>query len=243
MIDDTNPAGRLHKILAKIKTKPDTTKVIDAWSEVIGCEATEVEVTRAVVALYMLSQEVQSLIKMNSSINEELYLKSFTRLERAFFPLNLNTNISNVKNQLTEEALTRLQFCAEELSKSYAEDFIDNSELEKILDLVNELYEQTRQSSMPDKLKLALLEELERVKHAIALYSIKGAKGIKESLQSLLGMAITNHDELTTVDEKEVLTKVGSLIDKIDSISSMALKVKAVSHKVGTLLGFSGIAG
>lgn len=243
MIDETNPAGRLYKILATVKTKPDSSKVLQVWAEVIGCETNEVEVTRAVVDLYTLSQEVQSLIKMNDSINELLYLKSFTQLDRAFFPLNLQSNIQNVKNQLTEEALTRLQFCAEELTKTYSEDTIDESALDEIINLANTLYEQIRASELSDNLKLALLEELEKIKRSIVIYSIKGAKGLKESLQSLLGMSIANHDQLKEVEDKVLLQQVGSLIEKIEAISSAALKVKSISQNVGLFLGYSGVAG
>lgn len=241
MIDETNPAGRLYKVLVAIKATHDHTKAINAWAQVIGCEAKEVEVTRAVVDLYLLSEEVQTLISMIPEINAELYLASFIQLSKAFFPLNLHNNIQHTKAKLTEESLTRLQFCADALGKSYAEDSIDEESLNQIIELTNMLYEQIRLSTMPDKLKLALLEELEKIKRSIVVYSIKGAKGLKESLQSLLGMVVTNQEELKKIEDKGILQNVGELIEKIDSISSVALKVKSISQKIGLLLPFSGV--
>ena len=212
----------------KEKGLPDKEIVRDAWAKVTDTESEDVEVTKAVVALYSLSQEIQSLIKINEKLNHELYLASFKRLEQAFFPLNLGTNWQSPKQHLTEEALTRLQFCANELCRYYSEETLSEEELADIVAKTNELFEALISSSLPDALRLALLEEIERIRSAIHMYKIRGAKGLKEALQSTMGAVIANQEEIKSqsISNSDVIERLGVLIDKLDKFTTRALKLK-----------------
>jgi len=230
VIDESNPAGRLHKILSEAKRQPDNQKVKDVWSKALGVDGDDVAVTKSVIELYSLSQEIQSLIKMNDNLNHDLYLSSFHRIDRAFFPLNLGTNWQGVKQQLTEEALTRLQFCAQELSGFYSEESLSEEDLADIIKKTDELYESLYSSTLSSVLRLTLLEEVQRIRNAISLYQIKGAKGLKEALQGAIGAVVANQEELKNAKENndEVVKRLGNLLDKMDSFASKALKV----HKI-----------
>jgi hypothetical protein len=230
VIDESNPAGRLHKILSKAKAQPDNQKVKVAWSIAIGVEGDDIAVTKSVIELYSLSQEIQSLIKMNDNLNHKLYLSSFHRIDRAFFPLNLSTTWQGVKQHLTEEALTRLQFCAQELSGFYSEESLSEEDLADIIKKTDELYDSLYNSTLPSALRLTLLEEVQRIRNAISLYQIKGAKGLKEALQGAIGAVVANQEELkkATNENDEVIKKLGGLLEKVDSFASKALKI----HKI-----------
>lgn len=236
IIDQTNPAGRLYKILSMIKTMPDNMRALDAWAKVIGCDKSDMEVTLAVVEAYELSQEVQSLIIMHESINEELYLKSFTQLEKVFFPLNLSLSIQSIKTQLNEELLTRLQFCAEALSHTYSEQEISNGVLKKLTEMATNLGVSISQAVMPEQIKLELLKETDKVKRSIAFYPIRGAKGLKESSHSLLGTVITTNEKLNRIEDKQLLARIGQLIKQMDDISSRALRTKPIGEKISAFL-------
>lgn len=230
MIDESNPAGRLHKILSKAKRQPDKKTVKDVWSNALAVDGDDVVVTKSVIELYSLSQEIQALIKMNENLNHELYLSSFHRIDRAFFPLNLGATWQNVRQQLTEEALTRLQFCAQELSEFYSEDSLSKEDLSDIIKKTDELYDSLYSSTLPSVLRLTLLEEVQRIRNAISLYQIKGAKGLKEALQGAIGAVVANQEELKSAkgENEDVIKRLGDLLDKMDSFASKALKV----HKI-----------
>ena len=235
MIDISNPAGRLHKILSEAKFHSDNSNIKEVWAKVLSVEEDDIVVTKSVVELYYLSQEIQSLIKINNSLNHELYLSSFNRMDNAFFPLNLTNNWSHVKHHLTDEALTRLQFCAEELSRFYSEETLSNEDLADIISKTEELFDSLYNSSLPESLRLALLEEVERIRNAISMYKIKGAKGLKEALQGTIGAVVANQQELKLVatTESDVMKRLGELIDKIDSFTSKALKMnKAIRSPI-----------
>jgi len=233
VIDESNPAGRLHKIISEAKNNPDNLKVREVWAKVLNLENDDVIITKAVVELYSLSNEVQSLIKMNGQLNHELYLKSFNSINRAFFPLTLHANWNSVKSHLNDEALTRLQFCAELLSTFYAEDTLLEEDLKQIIEKTESLFETVYSSSLPDTLRLSLLEEVERLRSAISMYKIKGAKGLKEAMQATVGAIVVNQDDLKSASESnpDVLRRLGELIDKLDSFTARALKLKKMLTK------------
>ncbi|WP_017630574.1 hypothetical protein [Vibrio sp. 624788] len=149
-----------------------------------------------------MTHQIQSLIKMKEGLNHDLYLSSFSRVERALIPLNLASSWSNVKVHLSDEALIRLQFCAEELSSFYAEDSLSEEELKNIIEKIETLFDTVYSSDLPDALRLALLEEVERLRNAISMYKIKGAKGLKDALQGTIGAVVTNQEELRNVADE-----------------------------------------
>jgi hypothetical protein len=239
MIDESNPAGRLHKILSRAKGQPDNHKVKDVWMMAIGIEGDDVDVTKSVIELYSLSQEIQSLIKMNDNLNHDLYLSSFHRIERAFFPLNLGAGWQGVKQHLTDEALTRLQFCAQELSSFYSEETLSEEDLADIIKKTDELYNSLYSSTLPNVLRLTLLEEVQRIRNAISLYRIKGAKGLKEALQGAIGAVVANQEDLKSAktENSDVIKRLGNLLDKVDSFTSKALKLhKIIKSPIGFLI-------
>jgi hypothetical protein len=83
------------------------------------------------------------------------------------------------------------------------------------------------------------LEEVERIRNAINLYKIKGAKGLKEALQGTLGAVVANQEELkvASATDSDVIKRLGELIEKMDSFASKALKIKkALSSPVKYVL-------
>ncbi|GAB2956095.1 hypothetical protein [Aquaspirillum soli] len=233
MIDETNPAGRLHKILVAAKRQADNKTVRDVWAYALNVESNDAEVTKAVVELYSLTHQIQSLIKMKDGLNHDLYLNSFSSVEKALIPLNLASSWSSVKAHLSDEALTRLQFCAEELSRFYAEDSLSKEELQNVIEKIDALFNTVYSSNLADTLRLALLEEVERLRNAISMYKIKGAKGLKDALQGTIGAVVANQEEIRNAanENQDVLKRLGELIDKMDSFTARALKLKTIVSK------------
>lgn len=178
MIDESNPAGRLHRILSEVAAKNgDGICVRDAWAPVFGCNAKdEAAVLRGLVEVYGLCEEVKNLIRLNPDLNHDLYLASFPKIERAILPVNLGQQWKALRVHLDGEVLARLQFCAEALQGFYSEESISEEDLSQIQEMVSALSDAITDSSISAELKLALLEELDRIKKAILLIKIKGCK-------------------------------------------------------------------
>lgn len=155
-------------------------------------------------------------------------MSSFHRIEKAILPLNLDHIWANQRSLLDGDTMARLQFCAHGLSSHYSEESINDDDLVKLVGIVDELYKSLIESSMPELLKLSLLEEIDRIKRSLALIQIKGAKGVKEALQALVGSVYANRSDINESESqnKDVIRRLGDLIDKLDVFTSRALKAK-----------------
>lgn len=240
MIDTNNPAGRYYEILRMAKSKGDNLKVRQVWAQVLHeDEKDDSAITKKVIEVYQLGEEVKTLINMDEGVNRELYLSSFPHIERAIFPLNLNATWKEQKQQLNDGVMTRLQFCSELLSKIYSEEQLKDEDLEQITQLIEGLFNSVLNSSLEGGIRITLLEEIERLRTALSMYKIHGAKGLKQSLQSTIGMVVANQEELSIAakSEPEVIERLGKLLDKVDSFTSKALKVhKALAKPVKFLI-------
>lgn len=232
MIDESNPAGRLHRMLSEVaKKKGDTLRVRDVWAPIFGCNPTdEPEILRGLVEVYGLCEEVKDLIKFNSDLNHNLYLASFPKIERVILPANLTQNWRSLRENLDGEVLARVQFCADALQGFYSEESISEEELSQITELVDDLSQLITDSSMAAELKLALLEELSRIRKSIDLVKIRGAKGVKQALQGLVGSVVANEQSLNVLRESDpdVLQRLGSLLDKLDSFTARVMKLNRI---------------
>jgi hypothetical protein len=229
MVNKHNPAGRLYNIIESASKKSDGQKIRQVWSEVLNCEVKDdAEITKRVVEVYNLSQDVQRLIKLIPDINYDLFLTAFPKIERAIFPLNLNANWKSQKMNLDSGVITTLRFCSEELNKHYTEEEVSEEDLVDVKKQIDELFEIVNSSKIDPLLRLTLLEELERIRSAIAMYQIKGAKGLNEALQSTIGAIISNPNEMEKLQKSkpEVIDKLFMILGMIDRITSSALKVK-----------------
>lgn len=104
---------------------------------------------------------------------------------------------------------------------------------------LNALIETVAASGIAIALRKALLESLESARIAISLYRVYGAKGLRRNLQSLFGFVYTERTALKkeSVQNADVLDRLGKWTEKIDSVSSKALKVhKALTKPVRSLI-------
>ncbi len=240
MIALDNPAGRFYDILNQAKAKKGELKVRQVWALVLDeDENDDSAITKKVIEVYQLGEQVKDLIKMNDGANTELYLSSFPQVERAIFPLNLNVTWSGQKQQLNDGVMTRLQFCSDLLSSTYKEETLAKEDLEVVTKLIEELFDSILSSSLEPTMRIILLEEVERLRSALSMYKINGAKGLKQSLQSTIGMVVANQEQLSDVakTDSNVIERLGKLIDKVDSFTAKALKIhKALSKPVRFLI-------
>jgi hypothetical protein len=206
------------------------TRMLEAWAQVFSLPSPDgVEVSRRLIALSNETDELQRLIESLPHLNPRIYLACIPAIKTAVDPIYLSSQRAGVITpHITPEVLVRLEFCSEELERAYAEERLADADLSEIETLTRELFEFVRNSNVDASLAIALLEALERARIAISLYQIHGAKGLKASLQGLLGLVFTEQEAIKREKTKnlEVVTKLGELLDKLDTFTSKALKLK-----------------
>lgn len=242
MTIELNPASRLQMLLSTLLKGDPKERVLDAWARVLEVsERLDIEVPRRLVLLNDLLDDAEQMIKLNKTLNHNIYLSCFPQIRTVFSPLHIQTSREGlILPHLTPEVMARLEFCVEALQQEWSEVEITQDELQDISNDLNELVEAVAASSIDVQLRKVLLEALEGVRLSISLYRIYGAKGLKKDLQGLFGLIYTERAALKKEAEgnADVIDRLGKLMDKIDSASSKALKLhKALTKPIRFLIG------
>lgn len=237
---ESNPASRLHKLLTNLLQGEPDEHVLSAWARVLDVtDRLDIEVPRRLVLLNDLLDDAEQAIKLNPALNHKVYLACFPQLRSILTPLQISAGKNQlIIPQLTSEVMARLEFCAEALQQGWSEVEITLDDLQAISNDLNALVELVAASSIDIRLRRALLEALEGVRLSVSLYRIFGAKGLKKNLQGLIGLVFTERTELKNAAETHAgfIDRLGTLMDKIDSLAATALKVHKVLFKPMFLL-------
>ncbi len=233
MIDESNPAGRLYKILCLAQQVRYKT-IIEGWSNILETETNSIAVITALTELRSLSDEAQYLIKTQPELNHDLYLDWIDKINNVIMPQNLNLGASwdgTVRSSLKEGSLTSLKFCANKISEFHVEELLSDTEFETIVTKTNELFNVVSNSALPDSVKCILLTEIERLRHATAMYKIKGTAGMKKALQDTIGALIVNKTELKEISEDNDMSTLAKFQETMGFIAT-TIKFSEVVSKL-----------
>ncbi len=241
MPNESNPASRLHTLLKQVVSGDPKKRMLEVWADVLEVtDRQDIEVARRLVILNEMLDDAENTIRLNPKLNHTVYLSCFPQIRTVFSPIHLQASRDSLAiPHLTPEVLARLEFCSEALREDRSEIELEPEELRQLSEELNSLIEAVAASEISSNLRKALLEALESARLAIALYRMYGAKGLRKNLQSMFGFVYAERTALKQASAKnsDVLDRLGKWIDRIDSLSSRALKVhKALSKPVSFLI-------
>jgi hypothetical protein len=88
----------------------------------------------------------------------------------------------------------------------HVEEEASQAELDTLKAVVDSLYDSLLSSSIEETLRIQLLEEAGRIRSAISIYKIRGAKGVKEAMQSLVGCMLVNQQAIKAFQQVRFLS-------------------------------------
>jgi hypothetical protein len=231
----TNPAERLHVFLSSALVCDQNQSMLAVWTELFEITApTEISVSRYVLGMADCLEDIKKQLSLRPNVNMNTYTKSFGSIEAVLSPCVLRHNGSQVLAPLlTAEVMTRLEFCAEELRRFDIEVELPIDELIAIRLEVEALIELITSSNIEDRLRLVLIEDLERMLFAVRLYRVQGMKALATVHRSILGAAEA-HDKTITAsskDDKEILARLGRFLEKVEKSVSAVSKISAAISK------------
>lgn len=239
MVTNNNPAGRLYTILREAESQNENVATLTVWANVFDLpETNELEIVRSILSLQELVEEVHRLVEGNPEFNSDLLLRSFPSLQRAVSVKNLANPWRTYKVGISDEAMTRLEFCSEILGKVTNEDEVSDEELENLKKAISDVIEYIENSSLPHELKTFISVQLENIRRGIFDYKIHGASGIRDVLAGVIGSMVTQSDLYVKIanEDEETIGKFNQLLDSIDKVTSTSLNVQKVISGVGKVL-------
>jgi hypothetical protein len=235
MENRTNPAKRLHLFLSSAMRFDQNQTMLEVWATLFEVtNPTEISVCRYVLGMVDCLEDIKKQLSMRTNVDMDIYTKSFGSIEAALSPITIRFTVAQVLLPILNlEVMTRLEFCAEELRRFYVEDELSTEELETIRLEVEALIELIASSSIEDRLRSALIEDLERMLFAVRLYRVQGMKALATVHRSILGAAEAHDKTITesSKDDKEILARLGRFLEKVEKSVSAVSKIGAAISK------------
>ena len=190
MTNPDNPVGRLYKILTSAKelarkspsNNPPTMRFI--WANLFEVDSKDTgHILEVYLELLKLVRTSKEAIREIPTLNNEVTMKHFDRLELAFSTNSFEHQWANFDQFLDPATMTALEIFADTLSNLAGEKLIDKGEIEKLLNEVETLLRSVREDDIPNELKIFLVEKLEEIRLALIYYRINGADGLSRALE------------------------------------------------------------
>ena len=234
MPKSNNPVGRLYEILVALqKAATNQNERLDAIiTKVFKIEASDSsQLLEIYLELLNLTKESEREIRKLPEESHELHLRAIRKIEKAFVKQSLHSSWTSFSQSLDPATMTGLEHTADNLSY-HGEQTVSTEDLENLQREVNELLEMVTETEMNEMLKTFLVEHLEKIQQADRYYRIKGARGLRDALERIMGAVLIYAKENPNQKAPE---KVQSKL-----FSMMGLLVKIVSF-ANDLKGLTGI--
>lgn len=242
-----NPAGRLYHLLSEANQKGAGNQFGDAWAKVFGVDTEDQGRVLTLLAQVILEVDRgKEAVQTNPEINQELYLRPFEELEKAFNLINYGKSWKSWSNRLQDDTLTKLAYCANELSRVQPEGTISDDDLAELRSQLEEVLDFVLEAEIDDALKQVLVDGLETLRRAILEYKIRGAAGLREALERNYGMLMLHGHEIgKDAEAKKTGKKIFGFLQRVHSTLEIIWKVRQltsppVEEAITKLLGSGG---
>lgn len=240
MANTLNPAARLFKILETARTVPRNGTIKYNWSQTLNIPEDDTKTMFLCLAeLHRLVTQVTNTIRSIDGINHSLFLKPFPNIMRVIQHTNLHQNWKDVGSFLDDETMARLEHCVD-LLRGSCEEPIPAEELESILVSIEDLRKEIHESNLSSDLKDLLRDKLSALEQAIYSYPITGARSIKRAVEQTVGSVVLQRSDYEIIEteggEQETINRFFTLMQQVNTVADVALKIKKLASPLITLM-------
>jgi hypothetical protein len=192
MASTSNPAGRLHTILARAAAAPnsrDGLLVRDALSRGLELpeDATQALFLRRYGMLVDLPQQIREGVSYLPAGGQELYLRHLDTFEAALqFPLTQKWT-QKVWPAVAGAPMESLEFASHALDTAQVEPAVDPAAVVSLRTKVDSLLAEVLSSSIDENLRVVLARHAQKMRLAIDEVGLRGAGALLDAAEAALG--------------------------------------------------------
>ncbi|HUT25122.1 MAG TPA: hypothetical protein VM492_12325, partial [Sumerlaeia bacterium] len=198
MVDGSNPAGRLHRALAQTRAtarKAPGRLAWAAWANILADKDEKVlDKPRFFYRLALIMElpgQIKDLIAANApAAEQEVCLRWFPDVHRAFENLRLDAPIGEFTKRITDVAMYGIEVCWMVLRRCGIERRVEEEELERIVGEIKDLRDEILPAEViADDVKRFALEKLYVVEQAVRERKIAGPSQVEKAVRSVIAAA------------------------------------------------------
>ena len=233
-----NPAARLYGLLFEARRKQQESKVREIWAELFGVDATNTTAVLEVhTDLLRLIADARAAVASLDDVDGPLYMRPFDQIEKAFANANLEIKWKQLRDQIDDTTMARLELVAETLGRMAPERLADEDELVALQAEVEALYESVVASKLEQQLKSVVLEALDSILRAVRTYEIFGIRGLVDALTRSAGIVLQHEAELRAKSDNENIERFFTVLGRLNEIVALATNAKHALGRVMDMLG------
>lgn len=234
-----NPAGRLTRLIRRLREVSGTTPMRAAWAHALGVDENNISelLARITLAARLVDQTVIQIEGL-ADLDHGLYLRWTPLVRGAFTDFGMSNQIARITDRLTPEVLTGLDFCNHELSRRCPEQTVDMAKLEELTKEAKALMDQVVRADLPGDLKEYVLDKLDLLLRALEMYHVTGIRPIVSAMETIVGATVLggkeHHEQLTKTPQGQ---RLWSLLGKVATLIALAEGGRKLLECMGPLMG------
>lgn len=233
-----NSAQRLLRLIKDARQRPGTMACYDVWCDVLGVpNSDESLLIRRYSQVLQLVEEVCDELQRIEDLNTNLYLSWLTPVQKLFHIRYFTHAWKDVSKSVSEKDLHALEFAEHELSRRPQAGQIPKEELQELQIQVVSLQEKVVDARIDDRVKAVLVRQLDCIRESLLEYRLRGARAVRESLESAAGSVLVHGELFRTHKERPEVEAFGRIIGKMDRVLALATKAKQLVMPVFDFLG------
>lgn len=230
MIINNNPATRLSGILNEFrKEEYRELSIANTCSKIFNFNDKDIsEVFLIIGEIFTLLKDTKKDILARKFIDEELFINTFNKLERALSNINPFMRTRELIGNFDEATLMGLRFCAEIIAPNYESFDIDEAKLNKILEDIDNLCKQSIDFALPKEMQDIISKNLDNIRNAILGYKIFGSEKIRENVDLTIMQAVRNAERIKEHSDSSLIKNFFDLLSRLDTLLNVASKLNEI---------------
>ncbi|MCW5198854.1 hypothetical protein VU07_03265 [Desulfobulbus sp. F4] len=226
MADRINSASRVLEILRKVRAKQDNERNLAVWSSIFRIEGKDSDRISFDIAncLKGLHDEIEIIraYMMTTIFDKILYNNHLDIIKSMFSVHGIQQECKNIKIYISDERILCLGYCTYILPNE--ELLVESEDLTELNSLLSSLESSLIDSILPDYTKNIIKNNIEKIRTALRMYEIIGAKAFNAVTDSSIGEVVRNQSVFVDTNDPETVTNFGKLLQKMFCITGKAMK-------------------
>lgn len=226
MANPINSASRVLDVLKKVKSKKDNERNLAVWSSVFRIEEQDSDKISFEIAncLKGLHDEIEIIrAHMMTTIFDKILYNNHLDIIKSIFSVHgIQQECKNIKSYISDERILCLGYCTYILPNE--ELLVESEDITELNSLLSSLESSLSDSILPNYTKNIIQNNIEKIRSALRMYEIVGAKAFKSATDSSIGEIAVNAAAFSDTNDPETITKFGKLLRKTFNITEKIMK-------------------
>ncbi len=232
-----NPAARLYSILEDGKKISPNSACRTAWQELLNVDSDDQALLMSRLGKFMeLPNQVIEAIKSDFPMQIKTCDHWNSQVNKAFMVQNINDKWASFINHIDDHALAYLSMTTELIQTVSETKLLDENEIEKIRNSINDVLEETMKSDISNEIKIYISKWLHKLLINIDEYRITGAQPIMDGVETMFGHAFSDSEYRKYLSETNSGKSLVNVLAVIASSITIVLGVPQLPEAFSDIL-------